>query len=106
MSVFVCHLVYQLVKRAAKRHRPCEIGVAQLGRTLDRYSFPSGHCMTLCAALSPFWINVDGGVTMLVATIIPLAWARVLSGHHYPSDTVAGAAIGCALSLAVWWSLA
>lgn len=70
----------------------------------DEQSFPSGHATSAFAAatlaqrnldsleLSPFARSgLGAGVDALA---IGTAWARLESGSHYPSDVLAGAAIG------------
>ena len=54
-SILLLHCVYPTIKRSAARPRPRDVGIACPGAPppLDRYSFPSGHVMTLTAALLP-----------------------------------------------------
>ena len=63
---------------------------------LDPQSFPSGH--TLVAATLTFCLWMSGmrklGWFLLVLTIL-IAFGRVATGVHYPSDVLAGLAIGC-----------
>jgi undecaprenyl-diphosphatase len=65
---------------------------------LDRYSFPSGH--TLHAVM--FTALVVPSVPELAIVLIPftmlVAASRVVLGLHYPSDVLAGAALGGALA--------
>ncbi|RPF38327.1 phosphatase PAP2 family protein [Streptomyces sp. TLI_185] len=62
----------------------------------DSSSFPSGHtaaAIAFTAAVTPTWPAV--GALCAVPTAM-VALERVQSGAHYPSDVVAGAAIGLA----------
>jgi undecaprenyl-diphosphatase len=92
--------IYKLLKHRLVRERPYITFDGILAGTppLDRYSFPSGHtlhavCFTTIAA-SHFpelaWLLVP--FALLVAT------SRVVLGLHYPSDVLAGAALGAALA--------
>ncbi|WP_423589285.1 phosphatase PAP2 family protein [Streptomyces sp. G5(2025)] len=62
----------------------------------DSSSFPSGHtaaAVAFTAAVLPTW--PAAGVTCAVPAAM-VAVERVQSGAHYPSDVVAGAAVGLA----------
>lgn len=66
---------------------------------LDMYSFPSGHTLhavlftTMIGAYAPFTLWLLVPFALLVAT------SRVVLGLHYPSDVLAGAALGMLLAL-------
>ncbi|GFN00963.1 phosphatase PAP2 family protein [Streptomyces fulvorobeus] len=67
----------------------------------DSSSFPSGHtaaAVAFTAAVAPSWPAV--GAACAVPTVL-VALERVHSGAHYPSDVVAGAAIGLATAALV-----
>jgi undecaprenyl-diphosphatase len=92
--------IYWLLKRAFVRERPfITHGAIELGAVpLDRYSFPSGHTLH---AVSFAW-QVTAHFPELGWVVVPLAGliaaSRVVLGLHYPSDVLAGAAIGAALA--------
>jgi undecaprenyl-diphosphatase len=70
------------------------------GGSLDP-SFPSDHAAAAFAiAVAVFFYSRRvGAVFMVAATII--ASSRVVEGLHYPSDVLAGAAVGAVAALAV-----
>lgn len=98
----VCLLFYKVLKRRMVRPRPFEVltHVRAGIKPLDRFSFPSGH--TLHAV----------GFTLVATTVFPglavplwlftalVALSRVVLGLHYPSDVLAGAALGAAIAQA------
>ena len=92
----VCTAAYQMLKRGTVRPRPYQAldGVAIGAAPLDRFSFPSGHTLHAVAfsivAVSyyPPLLAPLAGFTLLTAA------SRVVLGLHYPSDVLAGAAIG------------
>ena len=95
--------VYWALKRYSARVRPLhrdpslDSGI----RILDRYSFPSGHCMTAAAVGLPIGLTVHYAFVPFVITWLLIAWSRLAAGHHYPSDLIAGAIIGSGTALTV-----
>ena len=107
-SILLLHSVYPIVKRATARPRPRDVQ-AVFGDsipTLDRYSFPSGHVMTLTAALTPILHTAPRAWPIGVAVWAAMAWSRLAIGHHYASDVAAGTILGAAVSGAVTYCLA
>jgi undecaprenyl-diphosphatase len=100
INVGLMHSVYPTIKRRAGRLRPFQAhsDLEPLLATLDQHSFPSGHVMTLTAALVPIVIAIPGTLSLSLAAWCAMAWARLASAHHYPSDIFAGAAIALAVS--------
>jgi undecaprenyl-diphosphatase len=93
-------LLYTLLKRVFVRERPfiTHTSIDMKAVPLDRYSFPSGHTLH---AVSFAWQATAhfpelGWVLLPLAALI--AGSRVVLGLHYPSDVLAGAAIGAALA--------
>lgn len=89
-------LLYRVLKKETRRARPFEthpeilVGAAPL----DRFSFPSGHTLH---ATSMALVMIDGfpELAPLVSTIAAMiAASRPILGLHYPTDVLAGAAIG------------
>lgn len=99
----VSHLIYAVVKRRTKRLRPFErdASIEPVARILDRYSFPSGHCMTVTAVAVPIIDAIPVWWPAAVLIWMLVALCRLLAGHHYPSDLAAGALIGLLVSVPV-----
>lgn len=93
-----------LGKRSVRRTRPA-LDTVPLVRRLKRQpvttSFPSGHA----ASAAAFAVGVALESPRLGAAIAPLAGAvalsRVYTGVHFPSDVLAGAALGAGAAYAV-----
>jgi undecaprenyl-diphosphatase len=89
-------LIYKAIKGKTLRPRPYEVhqAISLAGAPLDRFSFPSGH--TLHAVV--FSAVALAYYPMLSWLLLPftllVALSRVVLGLHYPSDVLAGAAIG------------
>jgi undecaprenyl-diphosphatase len=99
----VLHCLYPWIKRRFARPRPYQRDptLAPLLKPLDEYSFPSGHSMTLTAALVPLVVafpQITGAACILWAL---MGWARLASAHHYPSDVAAGTLLGIFVSYPV-----
>ena len=94
-------LIYKWLKGRLLRERPFirHPGITLAMPPLDRYSFPSGHTLH---AVAFTWLAVER-FPELAWILIPLsgliAASRVVLGLHYPSDVLAGGAIGAALAL-------
>ena len=89
-------LVYTIIKRWIARPRPYRTcpGIRACARSLDEFSFPSGH--TLHSVAFSLILTVYYPVFALVVwpLTILIAVSRVILGLHYPSDVVVGALIG------------
>jgi undecaprenyl-diphosphatase len=88
--------VYKIMKRHFARPRPyiaCP-DIRACARSLDEYSFPSGHALHAVG----FSVLLCAYYPALAIFVWPFAvlvgHSRVVLGLHYPSDVVAGAAIG------------
>ena len=92
----VMHCLYPIIKRRYRRPRPFKLDpeLPSLLATLDEHSFPSGHAMTLSAVLAPIVILWPSMTISGVLMAACLAWSRVATAHHYPSDVFAGAVLG------------
>lgn len=78
------------------RHRPFE---HQLGRHEHGHSFPSGHAATAFAGATVLAAYLPRFRTPLLALATLIALSRLYNGVHYPTDVVAGAAVGAAIAL-------
>ena len=94
-------LIYKSLKHALLRERPFirHPGITLAMPPLDRYSFPSGHTLHAVAFTwqAVAWFPATAWVLIPLASLI--AASRVVLGLHYPSDVLAGAAIGAGLGI-------
>jgi len=94
-------LVYRWLKTKTSRPRPYQVRSAiRLGADpLDQFSFPSGHTLH-AASFAILMTSYYAGLAWLVWPFAALvALSRVVLGLHYPTDVLAGGAIGAVLAL-------
>jgi len=98
----VCTASYKMLKRGTVRPRPYQAmhGIAAGAPVLDTFSFPSGHTLHAVAFSFVACYYYPELAVMLVPFTLLTAASRVVLGLHYPSDVLAGAAIGAAVALA------
>ena len=96
VNAALLHCFYPIIKRRFRRLRPFTVDpkLQSLLATLDEHSFPSGHVMTLTGVLAPIVILWPASAASAVLMACCLGWARVATGHHFPSDVFAGAVLG------------
>jgi undecaprenyl-diphosphatase len=92
--------IYAILKRIFVRERPFITHSASelAAAPLDRYSFPSGHTLHAVSFTWQACAHFPELAWVLVPLAALIAGSRVVLGLHYPSDVVAGAAIGAALA--------
>ena len=97
-------LVYRYLKHKTLRPRPCAVTarVQQKTRALDEFSFPSGHTLHAVCFTTVISGHIPASAWLLVPFAALVALSRPVLGLHYPSDVVAGAALGGTIAAATW----
>ena len=90
-----------LVKVAVRRERPLLRRLPPLASAPSQLSFPSAHATASLAAATAMGRVSPGGRVPLYALAGAICLTRPYLGMHYPSDVLAGAALGVAIG-AVW----
>jgi membrane-associated phospholipid phosphatase len=98
MTAIVANLV---VKPFVGRSRPPGSGKGRRGPITS--SFPSGHAATDVSFI--FGVAQEVPLLLLPLGVASCAahWSLVRSRGHYPSDVLAGGAVGAAVAVALWW---
>ena len=93
-------LIYKWLKGKTLRPRPFEVhqDVWVTGKPLDKFSFPSGHTLHAVAFSGITLAYFPMLAWLLIPFTVMVGMSRVILGLHYPSDVLAGALIGAAIS--------
>lgn len=103
LAFMVERSVYFVLKNTLRRQRPPEVipDFTSIVKASDKFSFPSGHTMAaflLCGLMLHFL----GPVALpLYLWATAVGFSRVLLGVHFPSDILAGAALGSAIAMTI-----
>jgi undecaprenyl-diphosphatase len=89
-------VIYKFIKGKTLRPRPFNVYPAIIcaGKTLDQFSFPSGHTMHAVAFSIVVLAHYPGLFWLVVPFAVLVALSRPILGLHYPSDVLAGAVLG------------
>ena len=96
----VCLLAYKWLKGKTLRPRPFELNrdIFLSAAPLDQFSFPSGHTLHAVG----FSVVVLAYFPQLAWVVVPftllVAASRLVLGLHYPTDVLAGAALGASIA--------
>jgi membrane-associated phospholipid phosphatase len=92
LTVGGAYVTSTTIKLAVGRRRPAVPDLPALMATPTGLSFPSSHSSSSFAAVQAYSRLVPAGP--LYAVAVPMALSRLFLGVHYPSDILAGAALG------------
>jgi undecaprenyl-diphosphatase len=96
-------MIYKWLKGKTSRPRPCarNRAIHAAVAPLDEYSFPSGHTLHALGFSIVAIYHYPLLAWLLAPFALLVALSRLVLGLHYPSDVLAGAAIGTALAILV-----
>ena len=97
-SIGAAYATSTSIKLAVGRQRPAIEDLPHLMATPTGLSFPSSHTTSSFAAARAYGTLLPPA--LLYATAVPMAVSRLYLGVHYPSDVLAGAALGTVLGKA------
>jgi undecaprenyl-diphosphatase len=96
VRIGAAYVVNTALKLAVRRRRPAVDGLPPLVGTPTGLSFPSAHATSSFCAARGFSRLAPAGPFYVLATA--LVASRLYLGVHYPSDVLAGAALGTVLA--------
>ena len=88
------------IKALVRRRRPPGSGHHQLGPFTS--SFPSGHAASDLAFAFGVAQELPRAFVPFSACTLAVHWSLVRKRAHYPTDVIAGGALGIAVALTVW----
>lgn len=94
VSAFTAHAASVVLKRVVRRRRPSDPRIRVGVGTPSKLSFPSSHATSTAAALTSL-CRITGSRLPLAGIPVMMA-SRLVLGVHYPTDVVAGVALGAA----------
>lgn len=101
IGIVITALIVLLIKFTVRRRRP-QGEWGRIYRSTDPHSFPSGHAArsamlaVIALGLGPLWLGL---FLLLWAPLVSLA--RIILGVHYPSDVLAGMALGIVMGVMI-----
>ena len=98
-SLGTTYLVQRMVKPVFRRRRPHagRDDLVVVGMRTTDASFPSGHTASSFAAATATAAFYPAVAPLVYALAAGVGVSRVHLGHHFPSDVIAGAAVGVGL---------
>lgn len=104
ISIALAYILANLIiKNVVARPRPYEVYadlIPLVGKPHDT-SFPSGHAVSaFAAATAVFMNNKKFGVLALIIALM-ISFSRLYNRVHFPTDVLAGAAIGIIMAILV-----
>ncbi|WP_253835771.1 phosphatase PAP2 family protein [Actinokineospora globicatena] len=91
-GVVAAHAASIAIKRVVRRPRPDDPSVQVLVGTPSKLSFPSSHATSTTAAAVLF--SGLTGRKLVPVLVPPMLLSRLVLGVHYPTDVLAGSALG------------
>ena len=94
-------VIYKLIKAKTLRPRPFNVypAIVCTGKTLDQFSFPSGHTMHAVSFSLITVFYFPALIWLVLPFTLLVALSRPILGLHYPSDVLAGAALGALIAI-------
>lgn len=100
-AMYLTLAVNYSVKVIMRRERPVheEPRLKPLVGVPSSHSFPSSHAAMSFVAAGVMTFFAPAGWALFYGLALLMSWSRVYVGVHYPSDVVAGTAVGAAMSI-------
>ena len=98
VGALAAHAAAVIIKQVVRRRRPDHPDVAVNVATPSSLSFPSAHATSSTAAAMLLCRATRSPLPLVVVPL--MAASRLVLGVHYPTDVIAGVAVGAAVARA------
>lgn len=99
LGVLVAHLASSCIKFVVRRSRPTDPRVQRVGHTMSMLSFPSSHSANTAAFATGVTVLYPAMLLPGILLVLIMGVVRMRLGVHYPSDILAGIALGTGIAL-------
>lgn len=95
---------YLIIKKTVKRLRPFEkmSNVQNMIKAPDKYSFPSGHTAAAFVMAGSLSYQFPQFIFLLFSIAVLIGFSRIYLRVHFPTDVLAGSALGL---LSAWFGM-
>jgi len=107
VALAISHIPVAIAKKLYPRIRPYLAlpDTNTFRNPLSDHSFPSGHTTAVFSIAIPFIAAIPELLPLFLSLSLIVGFSRIYLGLHYPSDVLAGGAIGTAVAtmiVAIW----
>jgi len=104
-DTFICANLKDLIGRARPGGFDVSTEYGWPGGTIHSQSMPSSHTANWFSAMTVAFLYYRRSLRFMLPIAIGVGYSRIYKGAHYPTDVLAGAALGAGYGFAIVWLL-
>lgn len=103
ISLILSFIIGYILKKVLGRPRPYKVipDIYINDKMWRDYSFPSGHTAAGFSLAISYTLVYPAYASLLLIGAVLVGLSRIYLGHHYPTDVLAGAALGSSIAICV-----